>query len=220
MMIIPPSCAATDVTLFSLPISTYGLIAEIVLVEKGVPFELVDVEPSSAEHRERHPFGKVPVLEHRRGGSTFRIFESLAVARYVDEAFDGPALQPGDVLARATMMQWVQSVNAYLFPTITVGISKPRLFPGPEPIDEDSIATAVVNAGQQLDLVETALTASPWLAGDELTLADIFLFPVLGAVSLTPEGGPLLATRPKCVAWFESMQERESVRTTGGAARS
>ncbi len=219
MIVIPSSATRVDVTLYTRPISTFGLIAEVALVEKGVPFELIDVDTTSEEHRERHPFGKIPVLDHRLSDSTFRLFESVAIARYIDEAFAGPALQPADPRARASMTQWILTVKAYLFPTMSEGISKPRLFVGDVPADEQAIAAATVEAGRQLALVERALESTSWLVGDGLTLADVFLFPVLGALSLTPEGERLLVSYPGCAAWLATMQARESVRTTGVAAR-
>ena len=41
---------------------------------------------------EHHPFGRIPAFEH----DGFRLYETGAIARYVDEAFEGPALQPKD----------------------------------------------------------------------------------------------------------------------------
>lgn len=220
MRIVAADACTEDVTLYSRPISTYGLIVEIVLVEKGGAFEVVDVDPTSEEHQRRHPFGKIPVLDDRRSGMTLRICESLAIARYVDEAFAGPPLQPAAAPSRARMMQWIQMVTAYLVPTVTGGIIKPRLLSNDGPADETAIARAAVEAARQMDLVEAALASSgAWLAGEAWCLADAFLFPVLGGLALTPEGEALLSSRDHCRRWLEAMGGRESVKTTGLAAR-
>lgn len=223
MLIVPTACSVPSKgpggTLFSRGLSIYGLIAELALVEKRVAFEVIDVDPTSSEHRQRHPFGKIPVLDDCRGARPVRIYESLAVTRYINEAFEGPALEPADAVGRALMMQWIQAVNCYFFPTWTQGITKPRLFDTDRPADEAAISCAVAAAAVQLDLVEAALGAAPWLAGEQLTLADLFLFPNLAGLMFTPEGQDLLASHPICQFWISTMEARESVRITGLSAR-
>ena len=50
--------------------STYVRTTKMVLAEKGatefkqVPLNVLAGDPKTPEHRERHPFGKVPVLDH------------------------------------------------------------------------------------------------------------------------------------------------------------
>ena len=85
----------TPPTLFGLRRSVYTRIAALALKEKEVRFDLDEVEifgPAGvpADHLERHPFGKIPVLVH----DDFLLYETQAICRYIDEAFDGPALQP------------------------------------------------------------------------------------------------------------------------------
>ena len=46
---------------------------------------------------ERHPFGRIPAFEHER----FDLYEAGAITCYVDEAFPGPVLQPGEPRRRA-----------------------------------------------------------------------------------------------------------------------
>jgi glutathione S-transferase len=212
------STAASDVTLFSRPISTFGLVAEIALVEKGVAFQRVDVETTSSEHRARHPFGKIPVLEHCNAGAVVRIVESLAVTRYIDDAFVGPALQPADAVAVARMTQWIAIVVSYLFPTMTGGITKPLLFDAAS-TSEASVAAALVEADRQLELIDEALAANRWLAGAQFTLADVFAFPVLAGLEFTAAGAALLGDHERTSRWLEEMKARPSVRTTGLVAR-
>jgi glutathione S-transferase len=210
--------AASDVTLFSRPISTFGLVAEIALAEKGVAFDLVDVETTSNEHCTRHPFGKIPVLEHRAAGTVVRIVESLAVTRYIDDAFAGPPLQPGEAVAVARMMQWISMVVSYLFPTMTGGITKPLLFDAASRSDA-GVAAALVEADRQLGLVDEALAANTWLTGSQFTLADVFAFPVLAGLEFTAEGAALVGNHECTSRWLDMMKARPSVRTTGARAR-
>ena len=83
-----------DVTVYGFPISTYVNIVRLVLCAKGVPFDFHDLEPEmgGADHLALHPFGRVPILRH----GDFRLYETSAIALYVDEAFAGPAHLPPD----------------------------------------------------------------------------------------------------------------------------
>ena len=99
--------------LFGADFSVYVRIVRLALAEKGVGYDLVPVDVFAAGgvpawYLELHPFGRIPAFEH----DGFRLFETSAIARYVDEAFDGPALQPTDPRGRATMNQIIGMLDA------------------------------------------------------------------------------------------------------------
>ena len=102
------------VVLYGPAYSTYARTARLALEEKGVPYALHAVDTLSGEgqkpeHLARHPWGKVPVLDH----DGFSVFETVAIARYVDEGFPGPALQPVDPRRRARMAQVCAVLDNY-----------------------------------------------------------------------------------------------------------
>ena len=66
---------------------------------------------ASEAYRELHPFGKIPAMRH--GDVT--LFETSAIARYIDETFPGPRLQPADPRERAVMNQWISACNHYFY---------------------------------------------------------------------------------------------------------
>src|SRR3546814_4109035 len=77
--------------LFGPSYSVYVRIAKIVLAEKRVDYEQVEFDDFDrndwpADWPQRQPFGLVPAFEH----DGFRLYESRAITRYVDEAFAGP----------------------------------------------------------------------------------------------------------------------------------
>ena len=82
----------SDITLYGFPISTYVRTARIALAEKGVAYELLPFEPNTEEMIAVNPTGKVPAFKHE----DFVLYETLAITKYIDQAFDGPALQPAD----------------------------------------------------------------------------------------------------------------------------
>src|SRR5258707_8372449 len=102
--------------LFGADYSVYVRIVQLTLAAKRVDYELVPVDVFSAEgvpawYFEHQPFGRIPACEH----DGFRLFETTAIARYIDEAFAGPALQPADVRERATMNQLIGLLDAYAY---------------------------------------------------------------------------------------------------------
>ena len=114
-----------DVTVYGFPISTYVNVVRLVLTHKGVPFDFHDLEPEMGgpRHLALHPFGRVPILDH----AGFRLYETAAIAAYVDEAFTGPALQPTNAQERARMNQWISALNGYYYPNIAFHLGHERL---------------------------------------------------------------------------------------------
>jgi len=118
----------SDVTLFGFPRSTYVQIAGLVLTHKEVPYAFHDLETemNAPSHLALHPFERVPILRHR----DFTVYETAAITAYVDDAFDGPKLTPGDPRQRALMNQWVSAINGYYYPYLIYHISHERnVFP-------------------------------------------------------------------------------------------
>ena len=201
-----------DVIVYGFPVSTYVNIVRLVLSEKGVPFAFRDLEPDmgGAAHLALHPFNRVPILEH----DGFRLYETSAIALYVDEAFDGPALQPKDVRARARMHRWISALNAYFYPYMAYHLGHERIvYPnlGIEP-DERVVAAALPKIATCLDVMEGELAANgDHLVGGQLTLADLFLLPSLTTLGRTPEGQAMLAGKPRIREWWLRLQGRPSV---------
>src|SRR5919108_2855669 len=98
--------------LFGADYSAYVRIARLALAEKQVDYELVPVDVFAeggppASYLERQPFGRIPAFEHEG----FRLYETTAITRYVDDAFPGAALQPAEPRLRAAMNQIIGIVD-------------------------------------------------------------------------------------------------------------
>lgn len=199
------------ITFHSSPMSVYLWTATHVAVEKGVAYAINPVDPSSPEHRRLHPFGKMPVLQH---GEVF-IYETAAIAHYIDRSFDGPPLQPADALGQARMLSWISVVNSYLFPVMN-GLIKERFIAptqGREP-NEQWIASVQPSLVQQVELIDRTVRNQDFLAGDQLTIADSFLLPHLHFASLAPEGAAALTEAPAARDWLARLRERPSFATS------
>jgi glutathione S-transferase len=98
----------------SVPGSPYGRSVFVLLMEKGARYRLAPVTPQarkSEPHISRHPFGRVPVLEH----SDFLLYETQAILRYLDRILPQPALTPAEPRAAARMDQVMNICDWYLF---------------------------------------------------------------------------------------------------------
>ncbi|MDX8460312.1 glutathione S-transferase family protein [Mesorhizobium humile] len=200
-------------TLYGADYSVYVRIARMALEEKGVGYELVPLDIFAAEgvpawYLELHPFGRIPAFEH----DGFRLFETGAIARYVDEAFDGPALQPADARGRARMGQIIGMLDAYGYRAMVWDVAVERLEKPPP--DEDLIAGGLRQAERVLTVLTSLKAKRPWLLGDQLTLADLHAAPIIAYFVKVAEGRDLLARFAEMRDWFARMSGRPSfVRT-------
>jgi glutathione S-transferase len=202
-----------DVTVYGFPISTYVNVVRMVLTHKGVPFHFHDLEPEMGKpsHLALHPFGRAPAFRH----GDFTLYETSAICLYVDEAFDGPVLQPADVRQRAIMHRWISALSGYYYPYIVYHLAHERLvFPNLGiASDEAVVAAAMPKIRTALTVMEKELKANgPFLVG-ELSLADFFLLPSLNSLTRTPEGIALLSGKPAIDAWWRRMHALHSVAT-------
>lgn len=188
-----------------MPDSAYLWTAMHVADEKGLAYRVEPLVLGSPEHLALHPFGKMPVLQH----GDLVLYETLAIAAYLDEAFEGPPLQPSAAVARAQMLKWIGVVNAYAFPVMNRFMKERLVRPawGFDP-DRAFIAEARTPLLRLMTQIEATLASSAFLAGEALTLADCFLLPQLMFFGRTPEGEALLARSPASMAWLSAMRAR------------
>lgn len=186
--------------------SSYVRTARMVCEEKGIAHELIPIQPGSEAHLELHPYGRFPALTHGH----VRLWETQAIARYIDDAFDGPSLTPSDAGARARMEQWVSMLSCYLYDDAIRNYALKYIFPGENGPDRAAIDGALPRLERGLDLLERAYRGGPWVVGEQLTLADLFVLPVVGTASLFPEVETLLGARPSLGRALGAMAERPS----------
>jgi glutathione S-transferase len=195
------------VVVYGFPVSTFVNVVRLVLTHKGVPFAFHDLEAEMGgpSHLALHPFNRVPILTH----DGLRIYETSAIALYVDEVFGGPSLQPKDPRARAKMHQWMSALCSYYYPYMAYHLGHERIvFPalGIEP-DEKVVSAALPRIQVALEVMERELEHErDLLVGDQLTLADLFLLPTLTTLGLTPEGQEMLGSKPLIGAWRRRME--------------
>jgi glutathione S-transferase len=208
----------SEPVLFGAPYSVYVRIVRLALAEKGVAYRLVEVDvfapdgPPADYLAQRHPFGRIPAFEH----DGFRLYETGAIARYVDEAFAGPKLQPTEPRARARMAQIVSLLDNYAYRTFVwdIFVERVRAPAQGRQADEARIAAAVPKAETCLAALAELMADGPYLAGPALSLADLHAVPMLIYFRLAAEGAALLRKVPALAAWLQLMERRPSVHAT------
>jgi glutathione S-transferase len=162
-------------------------------------------------HLALHPFDRVPILQH----GDFTLYETSAIAAYVDEVFDGPTLTPADPQKRARVNQWISAVNAYYYPYLIYHVSHERnVFPQLGiPSDEKVVAHALPKVEVCLQVMERELShGKAHLLGSELTLADLYLLPITFAFGFAPEAQAMYPNFPAICAWRERMETLPTVK--------
>jgi glutathione S-transferase len=194
--------------------STYVRTVRMVLADKRIGYDLKPVnvlkgEPRQPEHLARHPFGKVPVMDV----DGLRLRETIAICRYLDDSHPAPRLVPQDARAHALMTEVVALIDSYGYDAL-VGVAGYHLFPDFLGGQDDAAKDKAMEQGKTLlTLLDEIRAGAPWLAGDERTLADYWLAPIMAYVAMTPDADALLdvgGTRD----WWKRVQELESFRDT------
>lgn len=200
--------------IFGHPMSTCTRKVLMTLAETSTPYDFTVVDFAKGEHKQephvgRQPFGQVPALDD--GG--FALYESRPMCRYINDKAGGD-LVPRDLQARAVMDQWI-SVETSNFTPHAMKFIYQYVFGRPQE------AAVLEAAGQGLEkatsILEKQLAKTPLLAGETLSLADIYYMPYLEYAMGTP-AKEVLGKFPHVMAWWSKLSERPTWRKTAGRA--
>ena len=179
----------SDMVLWGFDGSTYVRTVKMVLAEKGftefkqMPLNVLQGEPKTPEHLQRHPFGKVPVLDH----DGMRILETSAITRYLNDVLPGKSLIPANPKDRARMDMIVGIIDSYGYGALLGGVTAYHFFPDFVGGKSEAMRKGGLETGRKvIELAMKTKGASPFIAG-ELSLADLYLAPIAFYVSLTPD---------------------------------
>ncbi|KAG6812672.1 hypothetical protein H0H92_001430 [Tricholoma furcatifolium] len=211
--------------LYGSGISTCTRRIAAVLYEKRIHFELVEVNLMQGEHKspaylEKQPFGQIPYLDD----DGFIIYESRAICRYLEDKFpdNGPKLVPTEIKAKAIFEQAasVESSNFDPYASKAVAEKVFKSYRGLTP-DQALFDDLIAQLAQKLEVYEKILSKQKYIAGNELTLVDIFHLPY---GDLLAAGGSEVMTdpsRPNVARWWKNITSRESwVVIKGGVIKS
>jgi glutathione S-transferase len=201
------------IKLYDFPLSPRVRKVRIVLAEKGLQYEKVNIDLLKGEQKKPaylaiNPQGKVPTLQDN--GTT--VYESTIIMEYLNDKYANPPLLPTDpgACARARMLTHYGD-NPYEGAIATLAgelMFKPMQGGTPDPA---VVAKAKEDLNACFERLERELGNNDYLVGSAFTLADIpfvswsMLFPNLQVE--VPSG--------KVNAWLNRLKERPSVKAAG-----
>lgn len=196
--------------------SVYNRIAAMVLREKGVSYGVEEVDPFTpplpTDYQKRHPFGRVPVLSH----GAVDIYETSAIARYIDAAFEGPALTPDTALGQARMTQVIGIIDNYGYVPMIRQVFAHRVFRPAERLapDENLVREGIAASEPVLAALNNIAVEGEILSRAAITLADCHLAPMLAYFTMASEGREALARHQALNNWWDGIATRPSLMST------
>jgi glutathione S-transferase len=203
-----------DIILYGFDGSTYVRTVRMLLAEKGAAYEQVPVhvlkgEPKEPEHLARHPFGKVPVVDH----AGLRIIETSAIAPYLDEVLPGPSFTPDTAKDRARMRMAIGIVDSYGYGAL-ITVAGYHLFPDfIGGANNEARRQGVARSQQVLKAIMQIRGDDAYIAGARPSLADLYLAPICFYVALTPDAQEVFGV-DGFAPWWDRVQAMPSYQST------
>ena len=180
--------------------STYTRSARMAAIEKGIAHELVSVAYGKPEHLALHPFGKMPAMTV--GDTT--IFETLAIMSELDDRSGNPTLFGSTPRQKADILALVSVAVDYAYrPLVHIEVTD-------NVPDPDQLAAA----DRVIYWLEARLGSQPFLAGDDLTAADLFFAPMLAYHAKQIGEDRTYEKRPGLRRWMDDLGKRASFKET------
>jgi glutathione S-transferase len=200
----------TPPRLWTWHLSPFSGKVRVVLVEKGIAADLLEIHPVKRPERLRalNPTNRVPVLEV--DGTALR--ESSVICEYLEEAYPDPPLLPADAALRGWARGWTRYIDDEATTNYFLGMRK-QSFGKADGDPDDIVERLHGRLSSRFATLETLLGAhdGPWLCGEQFTLADVAAMPL--AVRL-PAWSPALApdegATPRVAEWFAALRGRPS----------
>lgn len=193
--------------LYSGSVDPFSHRCRIVLFEKGMDFEVIDVDLANKTEdlAVLNPYGSVPVLVER----DLVLSEANIINEYIDERFPHPQLMPADPVMRARARLFLYSFEQDLFSHIK----------DLESSDEAVVAKARKTVRDNLTQLVPIFSRQEYLLGDEYSMLDVAVTPLLWrlehyGIQMPSQAAPLLKYAERLFArplYAEAMTPSEKV---------
>ncbi|MFL0810811.1 MAG: glutathione S-transferase N-terminal domain-containing protein [Agarilytica sp.] len=187
----------SSMTYFSDDRDHYSHRVRIVLAEKGVTVDLVEVNPNEVpdELREINPYASLPTLLDR----DLSLYHSQAMMEYLDERFPHPPLLPVYPVARAESRQFIYRIERDWCPLVKM-ITEGK--------NKDNVAKARQELQDSLVSIAPIFAEKPFFMSDEFTLVDCCLSPILWRLQAMGIELPRTRQTMPLVEYMDRMFER------------
>jgi len=196
----------TSLTLVSNPLCPFVQRAAIVLLEKGVAFDRINVDLAAKPDwfLAFSPTGKVPLLRVRQpDGTDAVLFESMVICEYLEETQNGALLYPDDALSRAQQRGWIEYAtpayaDAWQFLNAT---------------DRPTADAKKAAFRARLKRLEAVLGSWPYFSGADFQMVDAVFAPLFRYFDILDPAvsEPIFESLPRVSAWRAALAARESV---------
>ena len=193
------------------PRSNFVRSVRMVAHEKSVTYDYLPEMPQSDVVKSLHPMGQIPAMRH----DGFVLFESMAIARYIDDIFDGPSLIPANPQAAATVVQWSSFAQTTVDRLILRQYVVQYMFNKDKDgnVIRDEIDKALKGFPKIFRILNEAVSAG-YFGGSEFSMADCFLMPIINAAQNFPEGKEALNSSGHLKKYFDQLSQRPSFSET------
>ncbi len=171
-------------TMYSDIKSPYSHRVRLVLAEKNITVEIVDVDPVdiSDDIMDLNPYGTLPTLVDR----DLVLFESRIIMEYLDERFPHPPLLPVDPVSKASSRLFMHRVDRDWYRLMDVILAKGK-----------QATKARKELRESLTVTAPVFASKPFFMSNEFTLVDCSIGPMLWrlpylGVELPPQAKPVL----------------------------
>ena len=198
-------------TLYSGTTCPFSQRCRIVLYEKGMDFQIIDVDlyNKPEDLAVMNPYNRTPVLVER----DLILYESHIINEYIDERFPHPQLMPGDPVARARVRLFLLNFEKELFAHVNVLENR-----GIKPTDKQ-VERARSQIRDRLTQLAPIFLKNKYMLGDDFSMLDVAIAPLLWrldfyGIQLPKQTAPLmkyaerLFSRP---AFIEALTASEKV---------
>ncbi len=172
-------------TLYSTVTCPYSHRCRIVLHEKDMDFQVIDVDPNNKPEdlAVMSPYGKAPILVER----DLILYESNIINEYVDDRFPHPQLMPADPVMRARARLLLYRFENELFCHIDAI----------EGTDQKKADKARAEVADNLTVISPIFEKQKFMLGDEFSMLDVAIAPLLWRlehyrIRLPKQAAPLL----------------------------
>lgn len=199
---------STALTLISHPLCPFVQRAAIILLEKEIPFDRIDVDLSAKPDwfLQLSPTGKVPLLKVSEGNAEDAIlFESVVICEYLDETQSGKPMYPANALARARHRAWIEFANQ----TLSEGWQYLHAR------DSETANAKRTAFRERLGKLEEELGDGPYFAGKDFGMVDAVYAPLFRYFGSIDSGAAhkIFEDLPRVSSWREALAVRPSVKS-------
>ncbi len=197
------------IKLYSARVCPFAHRCRLALAEKGLNYERIDIYLRNKPdwYKQINPAGFIPTLKQ----GEFMIAESLVINEYINDLAEAPPLFPQAAQQKALARGFIKSTDTSFVSSFY------RLLKAQTKQDQANATDKLLAALQQINEALTTSTG-PYLFGEELSLADIAIYPWFErwAVLKYYRGLTIPDAMDALQTWITTMQKRDSVKSNAG----